>query len=86
MDIGFAHTPSESPDEIITYIAEDNLLWVAEVIQGESYPNLHTVRGTRYRDPQNWYPGIDVMREYIADYLILAHGRPVVGPEYVEDT
>ena len=86
VDMHIAHIPSESPDEIIVYIEEDKMLWGAEVIQGESYPNLHTIRGTRYRDPQDWYPGIDVMRTYEADYLTLAHGRPVIGAKHVADT
>jgi alkyl sulfatase BDS1-like metallo-beta-lactamase superfamily hydrolase len=82
----FAHIPSEAPDEVVVYFKDDNLLWGAEVIQGESYPNLHTIRGTRFRDPQDWYPGIDVMRGYNADIMLLSHGRPVVGTEHVEDT
>ncbi len=86
VDMHIAHIPSESADEIVVYFEDDNMLWGAEVIQGESYPNLHTIRGTRYRDPQNWYPGIDVLRTYNADYLMLAHGRPVVGAKHVEDT
>ncbi len=86
VDMHFAHIPSESADEVVVYFKEDNLLWGAEVIQGESYPNLHTIRGTRYRDPQDWYPGIDVLRNFNADYLMLAHGRPVVGAKHVEDT
>lgn len=86
VDMHFAHIPSEAPDEVVVYFEEDKLLWGAEVIQGESYPNLHTIRGTRFRDPQNWYPGIDVMRNYNADILMLSHGRPVVGAKHVEDT
>jgi len=84
--VHFAHIPSEAPDEVVAYFEDDSLLWGAEVIQGESYPNLHTIRGTRFRDPQDWYPGIDVMRGFNADFMLLAHGRPVVGAEHVEDT
>jgi len=86
VDMHFAHIPSEAPDEVVVYFEDDNLLWGAEVVQGESYPNLHTIRGTRFRDPQNWYLGLDVMREYNADYLMLSHGRPIVGAKHVEDT
>lgn len=86
VDLHVAHIPSEAPDEIVVLVKEDRLLWGAEVIQGESYPNLHTVRGTRFRDPQLWYPGIDVMRTYNADILMLSHGRPVVGEKHVADT
>jgi alkyl sulfatase BDS1-like metallo-beta-lactamase superfamily hydrolase len=86
VDLHFAHIPSEAPDEVIVYIEDDKLLWGAEVIQGESFPNLHTIRGTRFRDPQDWYPGIDVMRKYNADILMLSHGRPVIGAKHVEET
>ncbi|MFQ5992405.1 MAG: alkyl sulfatase dimerization domain-containing protein [Nitrospiraceae bacterium] len=86
VDLHVAHIPSEAPDEIVVLVKEDRMLWGAEVIQGESYPNLHTVRGTRFRDPQLWYPGIDVMRTYDADILMLSHGRPVIGEEHVADT
>lgn len=42
VDMHIAHIPSEAPDEIVVLVKEDSLLWGAEVIQGESYPNLHT--------------------------------------------
>ncbi|MGF1722491.1 MBL fold metallo-hydrolase [Vibrio kyushuensis] len=81
-----AHIPSESADEIVAYFPEENILWGAEVVQGESFPNLHTIRGTRYRDPQNWYPGIDVLRGFDADIYLGAHNRPINGAAHVEDT
>ena len=77
VEMHFAHIPSEAPDEVVVYFEDDNLLWGAEVVQGESYPNLHTIRGTRFRDPQDWYPGLDVMRGYNADIMLLSHGRTV---------
>lgn len=56
-------------------------------MQGENFPNIHTIRGTRYRDPQVWFQSIDRIREIAndADILIGAHGRPVFGNEYVTD-
>jgi alkyl sulfatase BDS1-like metallo-beta-lactamase superfamily hydrolase len=86
VDLHVAHIPSESIDELIVYVKEDKMLFAAEVIQGEAFPNLHTIRGTRYRDPQDWYPGIDVMRTYDAEYMTSAHGRPIVGAAHVADT
>jgi len=37
--------PSEAPDEIAVWLPELELLHTVEVIQGESFPNLHTIRG-----------------------------------------
>ncbi|MGF1696836.1 MBL fold metallo-hydrolase [Vibrio lamellibrachiae] len=86
VDMVIKHIPSEASDEIVVHFKEQDVLWAAEVIQGESFPNLHTIRGTRYRDPQNWFPGIDVLRELDADIMMTSHGRPVIGAEHVADT
>jgi len=86
VDLVIKHVPSETSDEIVVYVPADNMLFAAEVIQGESFPNLHTIRGTQYRNPQVWYEGIDVLRKFDADILLLSHGRPVIGAEHVSDT
>ncbi len=78
--------PSEAPDEIAVWLPELELLHTVEIIQGESFPNLHTIRGTRYRDPELWFKGIDTLRQYPAKYMISSHGRPVSGQEAVADT
>ncbi|MDR9828911.1 alkyl sulfatase dimerization domain-containing protein [Vibrio sp. FNV 38] len=84
--VEFKHVPSEASDEITAYFPEDEFLFASEVIQGESFPNLHTIRGTKYRDPSIWYPGIDVLLDYNANVMMASHGRPVVGEAFVEDT
>lgn len=78
--------PSEAPDEIVVWLPELELLHTVEVIQGESFPNLHTIRGTRYRDPELWFNGIDTLRQYPAKYMVSSHGRPVSGREAVAET
>ncbi len=47
--------PSEAPDEIAVWLPDLKLLHTVEILQGESFPNLHTIRGTRYRDPERWF-------------------------------
>ena len=72
--------PSEAIDEIVTWFPDLGVLQSAEVIQGESFPNLHTIRGSRYRDPQAWFRSIDKhLRPLPADFMIPSHGRPVAG-------
>lgn len=84
--VEFKHVPSEASDEIIAYFPEDGLLFASEVIQGESFPNLHTIRGTKYRDPSVWYPGIDELLNYNATSMMASHGRPVIGQAHVKNT
>ncbi|MBU2551112.1 MAG: MBL fold metallo-hydrolase [Proteobacteria bacterium] len=77
--------PSECDDEIAVWFPDLKVLCSAEVIQGETFPNLHTIRGTRYRDPRQWYKSIDVLRRYPAECMAPSHGRPVYGSDEVAD-
>ena len=47
--------PSEAPDEIAVWLPDLEVLHTVEILQGESFPNLHTIRGTRYRDLELWF-------------------------------
>lgn len=79
----FRHAPSETDDEIVVWLPDEETLLSAEVIQGECLANVHTIRGTRYRDPLQWVDTIDAMREQHArrpvHWMVPAHGRPVGG-------
>jgi len=79
------HAPSETDDEIVVWVAESKVLLTAEVIQGECFPNLHTLRGTKYRDPVNWFKSIDRLRLFGAEHMIPSHGRPVSGKQNIEE-
>lgn len=79
------YAPSETDDEIIVWLPDQKLLQTAEVIQGETFPNLHTIRGTAYRDPVKWFKTIDLMRRLGAEHLVPSHGRPMSGKDKVED-
>ncbi|HXI90850.1 MAG TPA: alkyl sulfatase dimerization domain-containing protein, partial [Blastocatellia bacterium] len=79
------HAPSETDDEIVVWVAESKVLLTAEVIQGECFPNLHTLRGTKYRDPVNWFKSIDKLRLFGAEHMVPSHGRPVSGKQNIEE-
>ncbi|MFN7930480.1 MAG: alkyl sulfatase dimerization domain-containing protein [Blastocatellia bacterium] len=79
------YAPSETDDEIVVWLPAQKLLQSAEVIQGENFPNLHTIRGTRFRDPMAWYKSIDLLRGLQAEHLVPSHGRPVSGKEKIEE-
>ncbi|WP_322057722.1 alkyl sulfatase dimerization domain-containing protein [Paraburkholderia sp. J63] len=85
MNFEFHHAPSEADDEIVMWLPDLGVLLSAEVIQGECLANVHTLRGTRYRDPVRWYRSIDMMREFGAAHMVPAHGRPVSGAHAVDD-
>jgi alkyl sulfatase BDS1-like metallo-beta-lactamase superfamily hydrolase len=79
------HAPSETDDEIVVWLPDNRVLLTAEVIQGECFPNLHTLRGTKYRDPVNWFKSIDLLRRFGAEHMVPSHGRPVSGKDNIEE-
>ncbi|MFJ6566769.1 alkyl sulfatase dimerization domain-containing protein [Streptomyces sp. NPDC091292] len=86
LKVHFKWVPSEAADEIVAWFPQLGILHSAETLQGESFPNLHSIRGTKYRDPQVWFRGLDTMRDYPAAYLVPSHGRPVAGAAEVAAT
>ena len=85
VEMHLIYVPSETNDEIIAWFPEEKLMNSAEVMQGESFPNLHTIRGTKFRDPIPWYKSLDVMRALPAKYLVPTHGRPIVGYDGIQN-
>lgn len=73
------YAPSETEDEIFIYFPDYNVIQSADIIMGETYPNIYSIRGTANRDPVKWYESIDLMRKLNPDYLIPSHGRPLEG-------
>ena len=69
----------------MTWLLDLELLHTVEVLQGESFPNLHTIRGTRYRDPELWFKGVDTLRTFPARYMVPSHSRPVSGRDEVAE-
>lgn len=86
------YVPSETNDELAVFLPDrrngttppsDNdwsgpgLLQSAEVIQGPSFPNLYSLRGTAYRDPANWFRSVDRLRQFNAWCMVPSHGPPL---------
>ena len=76
--------PSESDDEIVMWFPDHGVLHVADVIQGETLPNLYALRGA-VRDIWQWIRAVDLLRGFDAHALIFGHGRPLTGQNEVRD-
>lgn len=51
--------------------------------QGPTLPNIHTLRGTKFRDPVVWVESLTSCA-YQAEHMVPLHGRPVSGQDQVE--
>ena len=85
LPVQFLHAPSEAPDEIVLYLPDNQVLISAEVDQGPTLPNIHTLRGTKFRDPVQWVASLDLLRSLKAEHMVPLHGRPISGAEQVEE-
>ena len=85
VDLEIIHVPSEAPDELAVYLPDSRVLIDTEVIQGPTFPNVYTLRGTKFREPMVWVRSIDRLRRLKAAYLAPTHGRPVAGEDKVDE-
>ena len=75
----------DAEDEIDVYFPDLRHVHGSETIQGETFPNLYTLRGTKYRDLVKWYKGVDRLLEYAkkSDSYSHSHMRSWVGNEFI---
>lgn len=57
------------------------MLLSAEVIQGPSFPNLYSLRGTSYRNPAQCFRSVDTLRKLDSWSMVPAHGVPLCDAE-----
>jgi alkyl sulfatase BDS1-like metallo-beta-lactamase superfamily hydrolase len=84
LNIELIHAPGETDDQIVVWLPDKKVLVAADNYY-KSFPNLYTIRGTRYRDVQVWARSLEKMRKLQAEYLVPCHTRPVTGRERIDE-
>ena len=79
----FFHTGGEAASHIGVYLPQQRIVFTGDEVQGPTFPQLHSLRGTRPRDIERWFTAIDRMRGYDADYLVPGHGQIVAGADNI---
>ncbi|MEX1241023.1 MAG: alkyl/aryl-sulfatase [Cyclobacteriaceae bacterium] len=80
------YAPGETGDQLYVWLPDKKAL-----LPGDNYykafPNLYTIRGSRYRDIRQWAQSLDKMlAEGEIEYLVPSHTRPVTGADNVKAT
>lgn len=78
------HAPSETNDQLFVWFPKDKVLQTADIVI-PSFPNLHTPRGTKPRDPIPWYKTVDKLRSFPSQYMLPSHGPPIEGRDNIEE-
>ncbi len=95
VQMNLIYVPSETDDELAVFIPDvlnggdtnsgsKGLLQSAEVIQGPSYPNLYSLRGTSFRNPATWFKSVDTLRKLDTWCMLPSHGTPLCGNDNVQ--
>lgn len=75
-------TKGETDDHLFVWLPNEKI-----IVSGDNYyrafPNLYTVRGTRYRDVEEWGNAAAKMATFPAEYLVPGHCTPVAGKAQV---
>ncbi len=78
------HSPGETDDQIVVWLPEERVLLPGDNVY-KAFPNLYTIRGTRYRDVLKWSVTVGEMRELGAEFMVPSHTRPVSGAAEIDD-
>lgn len=77
-------TSGEAASHIAIYLPDYDVMLSGDEIQGPTFPNLHSLRGTKPRDANKWIDAIDTMRAYSPRAMVPSHGPIVEGEAEVE--
>jgi alkyl sulfatase BDS1-like metallo-beta-lactamase superfamily hydrolase len=77
-------TGGEASSHMAAYLPAYDLLLSGDEVQGPTFPNLHSMRGTKMRDANAWVQGLDRMRALHAQHMVPTHGNPVSGRAEIE--
>ena len=73
----FLPTGGESASHFAIYMPERNVMFSGDELQGPTFPQLHSLRGTKPRDVIKWIAAIDTIRSYNVAHLVPSHGLPL---------
>lgn len=84
VNIKMVFVGGESPDQIYVWLPEKETLLSGDNIYAV-VPNIHTLRGSVYRDPMEYVNALDKMIPLNAEYLVPSHVKPVIGEDKIRD-
>jgi alkyl sulfatase BDS1-like metallo-beta-lactamase superfamily hydrolase len=76
--------PGETPDQAVLWYGDQQILFCADNFY-HSFPNLYAIRGTRYRDFDDWADTAELMLGFNAQTLCTGHTLPVIGAASVKE-
>ena len=83
MELEFAHSGGENAAHIIVYSPTHKAIFIGDELQGPAAPQLHSPRGTKFRNTDAWVAAIDKIRAFEPEHMLPGHGKAVYGGDEV---
>jgi alkyl sulfatase BDS1-like metallo-beta-lactamase superfamily hydrolase len=78
------HTGGEAASHIAAWLPDYQVLISGDEVQGPTFPNLHSMRGTKMRDANRWIEALRRMERYNAAWMVPMHGPVVEGAAQIK--
>ena len=79
------YTGGEAKSEFGIYFPQFKAATVGDEIF-HSVPNIYTIRGAKYREPEGYIRAVDAVLSYDVEYLLGSHLVPISGKEEIRET
>ena len=73
----------ETSDHLVVWYPARDIIFPGDLFY-KSFPNLYAIRGTAYRDVNNWVKSLDMMLKFDAQTMAQGHTRPIIGASNVK--
>jgi alkyl sulfatase BDS1-like metallo-beta-lactamase superfamily hydrolase len=73
----FTEYPFDTNCTILIWLPDDET--IIHNHMSVNFPNVYSIGGCRFRDPQPWLAGLDEIRRRQPEHLLGCHGRPIHG-------
>lgn len=77
--------PGETKDQLYVWYPDKRVVFAGDNFY-KSWPNLYAIRGTPYRDVEEWAQAINALQAVKAEHLVGGHTRPISGADQVKET
>ena len=84
LNIQLIPTPGETNGEIAVWLPDKGVLISADTYY-KAFPNLYSIRGTKFRNPDSWAASLELLRKLQAKYLVPCHTRPIIGRKKINE-
>jgi alkyl sulfatase BDS1-like metallo-beta-lactamase superfamily hydrolase len=85
LEMHFVHTGGENAAHIIAYVPAYKTVFIGDELQGPAAPQLHSPRGTKFRDTDAWISAIDKIRVMDPEHMMPGHGKATYGRDSVSN-